>query len=316
MSGEPIQSVSIITPSYQQRPFIEQTLLSVVGQRGDFDLDYIVIDGGSTDGTVELLGDFERRLAAARPRPGCRNLRFRWISEKDRGQASAINKGFRLATGDVIAWLNSDDIYPNNRVISQCVGYFRSHPESRFVYGKGYGIDRAGRIQGEERYVTDHPVDDLPELDMILQPAAFWRREVYEAVGLLDESLHYVLDWEYWLRCQRHFRLDFLNEFLACNRRYDSTKTETGGIARKREIAQLLLAAGNFTERAINAYLVTPTAGAALASSSKRQRQSALRTLLAPSRYLERRIRHFRKAMFSPIVQGQRLPESRPRRAA
>ena len=212
----------------------------------------------------------------------------------------------------MIAWLNSDDVYPDQRVISKCVGHFRTHRDSRFVYGKGYSIDQAGRIQGEERYVTDHPVQELPELDMILQPAAFWRREVYETIGLLDESLHYVLDWEYWLRCQHHFRLDFLNEFLACNRRYESTKTETGGIVRKREIAQLLLSAGNFTERAIQAYLAAPPGGA----SPSKQRQTALRTLLTPSRYLEKRIRHFRKAMLSPVVQGQRLPEARHRRAA
>ena len=72
--------------------------------------------------------------------------------------------------------------------------------------------------------MTDFTPDDLGEIDMILQPAAFWRREVYETVGLLNESLHYVLDWEYWMRCQHHFRLDFLDEFLACNRRYDRQK--------------------------------------------------------------------------------------------
>ena len=93
---------------------------------------------------------------------------------------------------------------------------------------------------------------------MILQPAAFWRREVYETVGLLDESLHFVLDWDYWLRCQEHFRIEFFDEFLACNRRYESTKTEAGGINCQREIAELLLKSGKFTQRAIQAYLAEP----------------------------------------------------------
>lgn len=311
MNRDEIRSVSIITPSYQQRAFIEQTLLSVVNQRGDFDLDYIVVDGGSTDGTVEFLDDFEQRLAAGYPKPGCRNFRFRWISEKDRGQASAVNKGFRLSTGDVIAWLNSDDIYASDRVLSKCVAFFRSHPDARFLYGKGYGIDRTGRVQGEELYVTDYTIHDLPELDIILQPAAFWRREVYETTGLLNESLHYVLDWEYWLRVQRHFRIDFLNEFLACNRRYETTKTAAGGIPRKREIAELLLTSGQFTDRAIQAYLSTPVDAA---QPVIRPRRTALRTLLTPTRYIEKRIRYLRKSVFSSQP-GQQSREA-PRRAA
>lgn len=309
MNCEPVQTVSIITPSYQQREFIEQTLLSVVGQRGEFDLDYIVVDGGSTDGTVELLQQFESGLADGRIKPGCRNIRFRWVSEKDNGQANAINKGFCMATGDVIAWLNSDDLYPNNQVLAKCVGFFRRYPDSRFLYGKGFGIDRSGKVTGEEWYVTDFTADDLGEIDMILQPAAFWRREVYETIGLLNESLHYVLDWEYWLRCQRRFRLDFLDEFLACNRRYDETKTSAGGIIRKREIAQLLLEMGKFTERAIQAYLATPIDVPAAAPYKPR---AGLEVLLSPGRNLEKRVRQFRKSVLRPAY-VQRPGESRPR---
>jgi glycosyltransferase involved in cell wall biosynthesis len=292
-----IESVSIITPSYQQRPFIEETLRSVVGQRGDFELDYIVVDGGSTDGSVELIKKFEQRIQTGQLQPGCRKINFRWFSEQDRGQASAINKGFRLATGDVFSWLNSDDVYAHDQAIAKCVAFFRAHADARFLYGKGYGIDRVGRIQCEERYVTDLSVEDLPEIDMILQPASFWRREVYETIGMLDESLHYVLDWEYWLRCQKHFRLEFLDEFLACNRRYESTKTASGGIARKREIAELLLTSGNFTHRAIQSYLVEPT----VYIPQPPEKQGVIRALLAPSRYVEQRIRRMRKSLVSSI---------------
>jgi glycosyltransferase involved in cell wall biosynthesis len=288
-----IASVTVITPSFQQASFIEETMRSVVEQRGDFELDYIVVDGGSTDGSIELIREFERRIQSGQLRAGCGKVRFRWLSEPDRGQASAINKGFRLATGDVFAWLNSDDLYADDQVIAKCVAFFRARADARFLYGKGYGIDRAGRVQCEERYVTDLSTDDLPELDMILQPASFWRREVYETIGFLNESLHYVLDWEYWLRCQKQFRLDFLDEFLACNRRHESTKTASGGIERKREIAEFLLTSGAFTQRAIQAYLATPAAGIL------QPRQSARRLLLSPGRYVERRIRRLRKAMFS-----------------
>ena len=160
-------------------------------------------------------------------------------------------------------------------------------------------------------------------------------------MGLINKSLHYVLDWEYWLRCQQHFQLHFLDEFLACNRRYDETKTASGGIGRKREIAELLLSHGKFTQRAIQAYLATPhhvVAGtvvpqrftlkillaptrslekrirqfrkAVFNGSSSREsgksRQPMLRVLLSPSRYLEKRVRHWRKAMFGLPQNGSR----------
>ena len=253
-----IDTVSIITPSYQQRAYIEQTLRSVIEQEGDFDLDYIVVDGGSTDGTVDVLKDFAHQLESGQLRPGCRKCNFRWLSERDTGQASAINKGFRLATGEVFAWLNSDDTYASNQAIAKCTNYFRNHADARFVYGKGYGIDAAGSVTGEEQYVTEFLIDDLPEIDMILQPATFWRHEVYEKIGLLNESLHFVLDWDYWLRCQQHFRLEFLDEFLACNRRYAENKTGSGGMKRKREIAELLLTSGKFTQRDPSLYLAEP----------------------------------------------------------
>ncbi len=291
-----IESVSIITPSYQQRGFIEATLRSVIGQKGDFKLDYIVVDGGSTDGTVDVLKQFQRQIDAGELRPGCSKFSFRWLSEPDNGQASAVNKGLRMATGEVLAWLNSDDTYANNQTIAKCVDYFRTHADARFVYGKGYEINGTGRVVGEERYVTDFPIEDLPEIDMILQPAAFWRREVYETVGLLKESLHFVLDWDYWLRCQQHFRLEFLDEFLACNRRYESTKTEAGGMRRKREIAELLLVSGKFTQRAIQAYLAEP-----IYYARPPAHLTLVGSFLAPGRYFERRIRQLRKTLVASV---------------
>ena len=289
MIAPKITTVSIVTPSFQQRPFIESTLRSVLEQEGDFELDYIVVDGGSTDGTVEVLQDFEQQVKSGRWKTRCRKIDFRWSSQKDRGQSDAINKGFAQSRGDVMAWLNSDDIYLDARVITKVVDHFRRRSSVQLLYGKGYGIDREGRVLRQEDYVTEFPIEDLPEIDMILQPAAFWRREVWEAIGELNTGLHFVMDWEYWLRCAAHYRLEFFDEFLACNRLYETNKTLSGGIARKREIAELLLTRGNFTERAIQSYLAAPQAPQGAPLDAKPQR-----TLRKMGRYLEQRVRGMR----------------------
>jgi glycosyltransferase involved in cell wall biosynthesis len=279
-----INSVSIVTPSYQHQAFIESTLRSVLEQRGDFELDYIVMDGGSTDGTIEILKDFQRQVDSGRWSGHCRRLTFRWLSEPDRGQANAVNKGFGLATGDVLGWLNSDDTYAGPETIAKCVEYFRTRERSHFVYGKGYRIDSSGTIVGEEEYVTKYPVEDLPEIDMILQPAAFWRREVYEAIGPLNESMTFAFDWEYWLRCRKLFEIEFLDEFLACNRFHERTKTNSGGIVRKRELAELLLGLGSFTERSVRAYLAPLPPAAVVAPKP-------IGRLRASRRYIKRQIK-------------------------
>lgn len=256
MSNAP--TVSIITPSFRHRAYIESTLQSVLQQAGDFYLDHIVVDGGSQDGTPELLADYEKKILAGDLPVACRGIKFRWLSEKDNGQAHAINKGFRLAKGEIIAWLNSDDLYADRHVLARCVEHFQKNPDSHFLYGRGYGISMKSRVMREERYVVEFPIELLPEIDMILQPSSMWRREVYEKIGDLNENMHFAFDWEYWLRIREHFKIDFIDSFLACNRLYEGTKTSSGGIKRKREIAKLLLEKGSFTERAIQAYLATP----------------------------------------------------------
>jgi len=301
--------VSIVTPSYQQAPFLESTLRSVLGQRGEFELDYIVVDGGSTDGTVAILREWERRLACGEEVPACRKAQFRWLSERDRGQANAINKGFRLAAGQILAWLNSDDTYADERAIAKCVEFFQSRPAARFVFGKGYKVNARGEIVGEEDYVTRFTVADLPEIDMILQPAAFWHREVYDTVGELNEALTYAFDWEYWLRCQRHFALEFLDEFLACNRFHDATKTNTGGIARKREIVELLLTHGKFTERAVITNLLPPPPipPPVIAAGTQRERvppPKGLRGVIRTCRqYVKAQLRSLRAVRHAPAVE-------------
>ena len=207
--------ISIITPSYNQVAFIEQTILSILNQ--DYpDLEYIVMDGGSTDGTLEILKKYSERLT--------------WISEPDRGQSHALNKGFRMATGEVLAFLNSDDLYEPGALIK--VGhYFAEHPETTWLTGRCRIIDHDGKeirkaVTAYKNFwlkVGGYRI--LQILNFISQPATFWRREVIEQVGLMDERLYYTMDYDYWLRIGQRSRLFNLNQNLAFFRVHLDSKT-------------------------------------------------------------------------------------------
>ncbi len=176
--------VSIITPSYNQSAFLEQTLQSVFAQ--DYPLiEYIVIDGGSTDQSPEIIEKFSNQLAW-------------WVSEEDKGQADAINKGFRRARGEILAWLNSDDLYLPGTV-SQAVQSLQSNPELGLVFGDAITMDANGRPLGRLAF-GDWGLKELINFRIICQPAVFMRRTVLEQAGYLDSSYHFLLDHQLWIR--------------------------------------------------------------------------------------------------------------------
>jgi glycosyltransferase involved in cell wall biosynthesis len=230
--------VSIVTPSFNQARYIEETILSVLNQ--DYpNLEYIVIDGGSSDHTAEILKKYESCLT--------------WISEKDRGQADAINKGFRMANGEILAWLNSDDTYRPG-AIRQAVRYFEAHPEVGMVYGEGYHIDERGDIL-ERYYTEDFDYQRLSEICFICQPTVFMRADAIGAVGPLDLSLDYCLDYEYWMRIAKRFRIGYIPVYLANSRLHTDTKT----LSKRLEVHQQNLQVvkrhyGEVPVRWINAY--------------------------------------------------------------
>jgi glycosyltransferase involved in cell wall biosynthesis len=198
--GSPWPRVSIVTPSYNQGQFIEETIRSVLLQ-GYPNLKYIIIDGGSTDDSVEIIGKYEPWLAY-------------WVSEKDKGQSHAINKGWAHSTGDILAWLNSDDLYLPG-AIGRAVEALWQNPENAMVYSDGVWIDETNRFLKMQQ---SGPVDARQLLTGasrsfggIPQPTAFMRREAVQMVNGLDESLHMAMDFDLWVKLILRYTLRYVS---------------------------------------------------------------------------------------------------------
>lgn len=183
--------VTIVTPSYNQAAYLELAMRSVLLQ--DYaDLEYIVIDGGSSDGSKLILDKYANQLAHS-------------VSEPDRGQAHAINKGFARATGEIVAWLNSDDFYLP-RAVNRAVSWFAAHPDAGWLYGNCQLLDEATGERSDLPSKSFEFPDALRGASPICQPSVFMRRSLLDQIGLLDESLTFVLDYDLWLRACQHSR--------------------------------------------------------------------------------------------------------------
>lgn len=206
VEGHPL--VSIVTPSYNMAGFLEETIQSVLSQ--DYPhIEYIVVDGGSTDGTLDILRKYEKRL--------------RYISEPDRGQTDAINKGFALSRGDVFAFLCADDTYLPGAVAT-AVRHLEANPDYGGIYGEGYLTDESGTILG--RYPTQKFEPDLLRTDcFICQPAAFLWRQAFVDAGMMNVDLQNGLDYDLWIRFARRHALLKIDEYLATSRMHGGSKT-------------------------------------------------------------------------------------------
>ncbi len=219
-----LPTIAVVTPSFNQGRFLERTIRSVLQQVRP-PSEYMVIDGGSEDDSVEIL----RRHGDS----------LRFVSEPDRGQAHAVNKGIEATSGEIIGWLNSDDVYTRD-ALSIVSEMFGKHPEADVIYGRADHIDQDGRVLGP------YPVEPwnltrMKRTCTFCQPAVFFRRRVVERFGGLDESLHYCLDYEYWLRLgmggARYMPVD---KTLACSRVYGQTKTHGSRPDAYRETCEML----------------------------------------------------------------------------
>jgi glycosyltransferase involved in cell wall biosynthesis len=222
MSDLPL--VSIITPSYNQARFLEATLRSVLEQ--DYPrIEYLVVDGASTDGSVEIIRRYADRLSW-------------WVSEKDSGQSEAINKGFQRARGEIVGWLNSDDIYLPGAV-SAAVEAFRSNPTAGLVYGDALAIDADGR-QFNIMHARQYTLPDLLAFKIICQPAAFMRRSVLQQVNYLNPDYHLLMDALLWMNMARHAPLFYVRQTWAAARYHEAAKNRTRGAAYGREARFLI----------------------------------------------------------------------------
>lgn len=216
--------VSIITPSYNQAAYLEATLRSVLEQ--DYPrIEYIVVDGGSNDGSVEIIRQYADRLAW-------------WVSEKDRGQAEAINKGFARANGEYIAWLNSDDVYLPGAV-SAAVQALQADPNLALVYGDVLAIDSQGRRTNLLRY-GDWGLDGLLCFNIIGQPGVFMRRAALEKAGGLDLSYHYLLDHHLWLRVAQQGGTRYVAQTWAAARFHPEAKNVAAAAAFGRDAHRIV----------------------------------------------------------------------------
>jgi glycosyltransferase involved in cell wall biosynthesis len=200
---------AIVTPSFNQARFVAATIDSVLGQDHRA-VDYLVKDAGSEDGTLPILKSYGPRL--------------RWLRERDRGQAQGINVGFRQVEGELMAWLNSDDMFTPG-ALAAVARFFEHHPEIDLVYGHRIIIDTDGHEIGRA-VLPPHDGNALRHADYVPQETMFWRRKVWTQLGGLDEGLQYAFDWDFLLRAAAAgFRLARLPRFLGCFRIHDAQKT-------------------------------------------------------------------------------------------
>jgi len=211
-SGEPWPRVSIVTPSYNQGQFIEETIRSVLLQEYP-NLEYIIIDGGSTDGSVDIIRKYEKWLAY-------------WVSEPDQGQSHAINKGWEQSSGKIVAWLNSDDVYAPG-AIAQAAAYLSAHPQVAIVYGQTEVIDETERYRHRDNRCEPFDLQKCLSTagNPIPQASAFICRFALDKVGMLDPELHLALDWDLWIRVGLYFEIAHAPEIWSFTRFHPSAKT-------------------------------------------------------------------------------------------
>ncbi|HAD81545.1 MAG: hypothetical protein A2509_10900 [Candidatus Edwardsbacteria bacterium RIFOXYD12_FULL_50_11] len=225
--------ISVVTPSYNLARFLPRTIDSVVSQAGDFELEYLVIDGGSTDGTLEILKRCQDDLTAGRIKAACAGFSFRWFSEKDRGQSDAINKGLRMARGEVAAYLNADDLLAP-RCLQTVSDFFRLNPGQKLLTGYCRIIDEDGHeirkaITWYKNILLGIPsFKNLLKENFISQPATFWRRDVHIELGYFDEGLRYAMDYDMWCRMASKYRINVIRNHLADFRWYRQSKSGGG----------------------------------------------------------------------------------------
>ena len=216
--------ITIITPSFQQAEFLDQTIESVLSQNIE-DLEYLIADGGSSDGSVDIIRRHENRLTW-------------WISEKDSGQSDAVNKGLQHATGDIIGWINSDDYFLPG-TLSFVQEYFASHPEIGLIFGDLLAVDENSKPINLIRYGS-WELADLLRFEVIGQPSVFFRRSLLDQSGLLDTSFDLLMDLQFWLKIASFTRVKYVAKTLAAARYHSKAKNMSKGALYEEDVFRIV----------------------------------------------------------------------------
>lgn len=240
--------ISIITPSYNQVQFIGKTIESILSQQYP-NIEYIIMDGGSTDGTQEILKQYEVKIKKLQRSKNCNVRSFHWVSENDKGQVDAINKGLRMATGDIVTYINSDDYYTLG-AIQNVMRIFRNRRNVDWITGDCIIVDENGHsIQNSIRIYKKFLRHFLLRtalfiVNPIAQPSTFWRKEMIVKAGYFDEELRYAFDYDFWIRLMKHSLPFVSNNVFSCFRIHKASK---GGKEYVRQFAEEQRVAKRYT---------------------------------------------------------------------
>lgn len=229
LNAEDYPSISVVVPSFNQGEYIEETLSSIIGQCYP-KLEIIVMDGGSTDHTVEVIEHYADHI-------------HYWQSKKDKGQADAINQGMRLSSGEVLCWLNSDDMYMPGTLLDIGRRFHQRTQSYHLVYGGCLHINQsAGALSGQVQSMGDGGYDPvrLTYQDFIAQPSAFWTRKLWLDATELNSDYRYVLDWEWFIRASKLTDFEYVPKLYSLYRFHEAHKSSTGGSERCREIVSII----------------------------------------------------------------------------
>ena len=218
-----------------------------MNQQGDFELEYIIIDGESNDNTLDIIKNWASK-----------DNRLKCVSEPDSGQSEAINKGLNVATGDIVTYLNSDDTY-NTDALKEVTNYFKQNTDKRWVFGKCKIINENNQeirkfiTKYKNYFLKKYSYKKLLAENFISQPATFWKKELLDEIGFFNEKEYYCLDYEYWLRIGEKYKPGFINDYLANFRYYSDSKS--GGVNKKQFQDELRLAKKYGAKHSISIFL-------------------------------------------------------------